>query len=97
MCLFQGETPLPGDIDCDACALRAHHLLSDILEEASIVSLQTVFMLVSHRLYPGLEIQVLHVFHQLPDALSTPNRPELSSLHYQFNHYTIILLTTAPE
>lgn len=52
MCLFQGESPLPTDIDCDACALRAHHLLSDVLEDASLVSLQTVIMLVSLRTIP---------------------------------------------
>lgn len=47
MCLFQGKVDNMPPIDGDACAVKAHYLLSDVFEDASIVSLQTVFMLVS--------------------------------------------------
>ena len=47
MCLFQGQDANIPAVDSDTCAVKAHYLLSDVFEDSSIVSLQTVFMLVS--------------------------------------------------
>lgn len=44
--LFQANEGKHFDVDSDSCAMKAYYLLSDVLEDASINSLQTVFMLV---------------------------------------------------
>ncbi|KAH6888188.1 fungal-specific transcription factor domain-containing protein [Thelonectria olida] len=53
MCLFQNALDNVPPVDGDACAVKAHYLLSDVFEDASIVSLQTVFMLHMHQTFSG--------------------------------------------
>ncbi|KAK7425317.1 hypothetical protein QQZ08_008214 [Neonectria magnoliae] len=53
MCLFHGKVDNFPVIDSDSCAVKAHYLLSDVFEDASIVSLQTVFMLHMHQTFSG--------------------------------------------
>lgn len=45
VCLYQGGVDIP-DIDSDTCAVQAHFLLADVMENTSIVTLQAIFMLV---------------------------------------------------
>ncbi|CAM1502204.1 Fc.00g041880.m01.CDS01 [Cosmosporella sp. VM-42] len=53
MCIFHGDfTPVPL-VDSDACAIKAHYLLADILEHTSLMSLETVFMLHMHQTFSG--------------------------------------------
>ncbi|KAH8749492.1 fungal-specific transcription factor domain-containing protein [Diaporthe sp. PMI_573] len=53
MCLFQGQDANIPAVDSDTCAVKAHYLLSDVFEDSSIVSLQTVFMLHMHQTFSG--------------------------------------------
>ncbi|KAI5464261.1 hypothetical protein BGZ63DRAFT_439435 [Mariannaea sp. PMI_226] len=53
MCLFQGKVQSLSTVNGEAYAAKAYHLLSDVFEDASIVSLQTVFMLHMHQTFSG--------------------------------------------
>ncbi|KAH7117191.1 hypothetical protein B0J13DRAFT_613259 [Dactylonectria estremocensis] len=53
MCVFNGDLTWRPIVDSDACAVKAHYLLSDMVEDASIVTLQTVFMLHMHQIFSG--------------------------------------------
>lgn len=51
-------------VDGDACAIKAHHLLTDMLEGANLVCLQTVFMLAMHQTFSG-RLQAAAMFHSV--------------------------------
>ncbi|KAH7113640.1 hypothetical protein B0J13DRAFT_411282, partial [Dactylonectria estremocensis] len=53
MCVFNGDSTWRPIVDSDVCAIKAHYLLSDMVEDASIVTLQTVFMLHMHQIFSG--------------------------------------------
>ncbi|KAF5005928.1 hypothetical protein FDECE_7686 [Fusarium decemcellulare] len=53
ICLFQGTVHEIPYMDSDACAMKAHYLLNDALEDSSITSLQAVFMLHMHQTFSG--------------------------------------------
>ncbi|RSL97755.1 hypothetical protein CEP52_010738 [Fusarium oligoseptatum] len=53
ICLFQGRVAEIPYLDSDACAQKAHYLLTDALEDTSITSLQAVFMLHMHQTFSG--------------------------------------------
>ncbi|KAH8654335.1 hypothetical protein BGZ61DRAFT_435100 [Ilyonectria robusta] len=53
MCVFNGDSTWRPIVDSDACAIKAHYLLSNMVEDASIVTLQTVFMLHMHQIFSG--------------------------------------------
>ncbi|KAJ4132865.1 hypothetical protein NW754_015678 [Fusarium falciforme] len=53
ICLFQGRVSEIPYLDSDACAQKAHYLLTDALEDTSITSLQAVFMLHMHQTFSG--------------------------------------------
>ncbi|KAM5346974.1 hypothetical protein ACJ41O_009979 [Fusarium nematophilum] len=53
ICLFQGRVSGIPYLDSDACAMKAHYLLTDALEDVSITSLQAVFMLHMHETFSG--------------------------------------------
>ncbi|KAF7560408.1 hypothetical protein G7046_g3743 [Stylonectria norvegica] len=53
MSVFRDEMVHLPQVDYDACAVKAHCLLSDILEDTSLTSLQTVFMLHMHQNFSG--------------------------------------------
>ncbi|KAF4345221.1 transcriptional activator Mut3p [Fusarium beomiforme] len=50
MCIFNGDSTWRPIVDSDECAVKAHYLLSDMVQNANIVTLQTVFMLAIFRL-----------------------------------------------
>ncbi|KPM39867.1 hypothetical protein AK830_g6707 [Neonectria ditissima] len=64
MCLFQGKIDNLPIIDSDSCAVKAHYLLSDVFEDASIVSLQTVVMLHMHQTFSG-RLQSASMLHAI--------------------------------
>ncbi|KAH6988259.1 hypothetical protein BKA56DRAFT_578558 [Ilyonectria sp. MPI-CAGE-AT-0026] len=53
ICLFQTKPRTLPAVDTDACVMKVYHLLSDIIEDASLLSLQTVFMLHMHQTFCG--------------------------------------------
>ncbi|KAH7159283.1 hypothetical protein DER46DRAFT_509070 [Fusarium sp. MPI-SDFR-AT-0072] len=53
MCIFNGDSTWRPIVDSDECAVKAHYLLSDMVENANIVTLQTVFMLHMHQIFSG--------------------------------------------
>ncbi|KAH7115347.1 hypothetical protein B0J13DRAFT_572360 [Dactylonectria estremocensis] len=53
MCIFNGDSTWRPIVDSDACAIKAHYLLSDMVEDVSIVTLQTIFMLHMHQIFSG--------------------------------------------
>lgn len=53
MCVFNGDSTWRPIVDSDECAIKAHYLLSNMVEDASIVTLQTVFMLHMHQIFSG--------------------------------------------
>ncbi|KAH6867877.1 hypothetical protein B0T10DRAFT_451458 [Thelonectria olida] len=53
MCVFNGDSTWRPIVDSDACAIKAHYFLSDMVEDASVVTLQTVFMLHMHQIFSG--------------------------------------------
>ncbi|ODA77254.1 hypothetical protein RJ55_06881 [Drechmeria coniospora] len=56
------ELDAASDLDSDACAKEAQVLLSDILEDASITTLQTIFMLLLHETLCG-HLQAASMYH----------------------------------
>ncbi|KAB5513067.1 hypothetical protein GE09DRAFT_981493 [Coniochaeta sp. 2T2.1] len=53
MCAFNGDSTWRPIVDSDACAMKAQYLLSDMVEDASLVTLQTIFMLHMHQILSG--------------------------------------------
>ncbi|KAG7423250.1 hypothetical protein Forpi1262_v015556 [Fusarium oxysporum f. sp. raphani] len=53
MCIFNGDWTWRPIVDSDACVVKAHYLLSDMVENANIVTLQTVFMLHMYQIFSG--------------------------------------------
>ncbi|KAB5549446.1 hypothetical protein GE09DRAFT_1204368 [Coniochaeta sp. 2T2.1] len=53
MCVFNGDSTWRPIVDSDACAMKAQYLLSDMVEVASVVTLQTIFMLHMHQIFSG--------------------------------------------
>ncbi|KAH7111030.1 hypothetical protein B0J13DRAFT_516379 [Dactylonectria estremocensis] len=59
-----GQRELLPSIDGDACAVKAHYLLSGVFEDSSLLSLQTVFMLHMHQTFSG-RLQSASMLHAI--------------------------------
>ncbi|KAI9150539.1 transcriptional activator Mut3p [Paramyrothecium foliicola] len=64
ICLFLAEENKVPPIDCDACALMAQLMLSDIIQDARLTSLQTLFMLSMYETFSGRN-QPANMFHSM--------------------------------